>query len=157
MIRRTAEIVTAFLRGNAVAVGDVSALIRATHAALAATASPSPAPAAVQRPAVPVRKSVTAGAVICLDCGKAQKTLKRHIDTAHGLSPDQYRAKWSLAADYPMVAPDYAAHRSQLAIKIGLGHARKGPMAEPAAEIGGAVEVKPSHRYPASRWSRPAE
>ena len=155
MLRQTARIVAAYLECNALAPGDVPALIRTTYAALAATESPEPV--VLPQPAVPVRKSVTPGAVICLDCGRPQKTLKRHIETAHGLSPERYRGKWGLPADYPMVAPDYAAHRSQLAIRIGLGQTRNGAAAEPAAETGPAVEGKPNHRYPTSRWARPVE
>ena len=161
MIDLTAKIVTAYLKSNAVAAGDLPDLINTVYAALAGSVSPVLVPELQHQPAVPVRRSVTPGALICLDCGKPQKTLKRHINAAHGLTPDQYRAKWSLAADYPMVAPDYDAHRSQLAIKIGLGHSRKGPelvaVPAPAPETVMAEAEKPRHHYPASRWSKPTD
>lgn len=150
MIGMTARIVSAFVHGNAVAVDELSDLIRNTYAALASVTSPTPSQAADQlRPAVPVKKSVQPDAVICLECGKPQKMLKRHLATNHGLSVADYRTKWSLPADYPVVAPSYAEHRSSLAIKIGLGRKKATAPVE-------AVEEKPGHRYPASRWSKPA-
>lgn len=122
MIGMTARIVSAFVRGNAVAVDELSDLIRNTYAALVRATEPEQVQSAEQlRPAVPIKKSVQPDAVICLECGKPQKMLKRHLTTSHGLSVADYRAKWSLPADYPVVAPSYAAHRSSQAIKIGLG------------------------------------
>lgn len=150
----TAKIVTAYLGGNAVAVSDIPALIQTTYAALVNTASPVSEPIERQ-PAVSVKKSVTPDAIICLECGRHQKMLKRHVATAHGLSVDDYRAKWSLPADYPMVAPDYAERRSMLAIKIGLGHSRKKPEPNPVLDRAEPVEEKPQHHYPPSRWSKP--
>lgn len=120
------EIVAAYLGENTVTVADLPDLIRTTHAALVGTASlVAEQPANRLVPAVPVRKSVTPGAVICLDCGKAYKMLRRHLETSHGLSVDDYRAKWNLPANYPVVAPDYATRRSELAKTIGLGLSRK--------------------------------
>jgi predicted transcriptional regulator len=161
-IHLTAKLVAAYLRKNHLATGDIVNLIRSTYATVADTASPEPAPVERPQPAVAARKSVTPDVIICLDCGSPQKMLKRHIGSAHGLTVDEYRAKWSLGADYPMVAPNYAAHRSELAIKIGLGHSRKQPKeqaapAEVEVEVEESNEPKPRHRYPASRWSRPSE
>ena len=150
MIGMTARIVSAFVRGNAVAVEELPDLIRTTYAALSTTAMPVQAPLADQpRPAVPIKKSVQPDAVICLECGKPQKMLKRHLATSHGLSVTNYRTKWSLPADYPVVAPSYAEHRSAMAIKIGLGRKK-------AVAPVDSVEEKPGHRYPASRWSKPS-
>jgi len=121
----TAKLTAAYVANNTLAAGDVPELIRATYAALVATTSPISSPAAPVEPAVFVRKSVTPSAIICLECGERLKMLKRHLRTAHDLSVDAYRAKWSLPRDYPVVAPDYAAHRSELAVKIGLGRKRE--------------------------------
>jgi predicted transcriptional regulator len=123
----TVEIVAAYLANNTVAVADIPDLIRTTYMALAGTASPvTEQPADRLVPAVPVRKSVTPGAIICMDCGKSFKMLRRHLETSHALGVDDYRTKWGLPANYPVVAPDYAARRSELAVTIGLGHNRKG-------------------------------
>lgn len=148
----TGKIVAAYLRGNSLAVGELPELIQATHAALCRLQSPQPLATEAQSPAVALKKSVTAEAIFCLDCGKAQKMLKRHLQTAHGLSVDDYRSKWNLASDYPMVAPNYAQQRSQLALQIGLGR-KKGSEAPQAEEASG----KSAHQYPTSRWSRPAD
>ena len=153
----TTKLVAAYVSRNAVAVGDVADLIQATYSALAATIAPTSEPSLLQQPAVPIKKSVTADAVICLECGRLLKSIKRHIGTAHGLTVDEYRVKWSLPADYPMVAPNYAAHRSELAVKIGLGRKPKGqkPVEGVAAmEEAAPVADQPAHHYPASRWSK---
>ena len=151
----TTKIVAAYLASNTIAASEIPDLISATYAALVDTASPTSAPAPRQEPAVSIRKSVRPSAIICLDCGKGHQMLKRHLHAAHGLSVDEYRAKWSLPRDYPVVAPDYAAHRSNLAIGIGLG--RK-PVVQ-ADEVGGepVAARTAQHRYPASRWSKPSE
>ncbi len=126
MIKQTARIVSAYLSGNHLAENEISDFIRSTYAALVATTSPDPvAEAAHAQPAVSIKKSVTPAAVICLECGKKFSMLKRHLRTDHGLSANEYRAKWNLPSTYPMVAPDYAARRSALAVKIGLGHSRQ--------------------------------
>jgi len=148
----TGKIVAAYLKGNRLTVSDLPSLIEATHTALSRLLSPEPSPLEAQQPAVSFKKSVTPDAIYCLDCGKPQKMLKRHLQTAHGLSVDDYRAKWNLASDYPMVAPNYAAQRSQLALQIGLGRKKDGD----AAPAKGA-KGKPSHQYPTSRWARPAD
>jgi predicted transcriptional regulator len=124
MITLTARLVAAYVGQTTLAADELPDLIRATYAALVSVASP-PEPQAAPVPAIAIKKSVTPEAIRCLDCGKAQKALKRHLGAAHGLSVDEYRAKWGLPASYPMVAPDYAARRSSLAKKIGLGRKRK--------------------------------
>jgi predicted transcriptional regulator len=123
----TADIVGAFVANNALRIADLPSLIQSVHAALAQLAS-GPAISAPlvkkKEPAVSVRKSITPDYLFCLDDGKKFKSLRRHLSTL-GMTPDQYRAKWSLPADYPMVAPNYAAQRSELAKQIGLGQIRK--------------------------------
>ena len=120
----TAEIVTAFVSNNSVPRGELSALIQTVHAAVTRLAdggkSSAPTPVEAQASAVAIRKSVTPDYLICLDDGKQFKSLRRHL-TALGLTPHQYREKWKLPADYPMVAANYHAQRSELAKKIGLG------------------------------------
>ena len=122
LITLTADIVSAHVSHNNVAVREVSGLIRQVHAALAQLGEPvAPPPPEKQEPAVSVRSSIKPDHIVCLEDGKKLKMLKRHLMTHYGLTPDQYRAKWGLAADYPMVAPNYAAQRRDLAMKIGLG------------------------------------
>ena len=121
-----AEIVAAYVSHNSVPSSDLAALISSVHATLAklgaVTAAPEP-DALV--PAVPIRKSITQGYIICLEDGKRFKSLKRHL-ASHGMTSEQYRLKWSLPNNYPMVAADYTASRSALAKKIGLGRKAKG-------------------------------
>jgi predicted transcriptional regulator len=117
----TSMIVSSFLGKNQTSRTDLPALIRTVHAALTDAAAPSPGPAPPQTPAVTVRRSITPDAILCMECGKPFKSLKRHLSTDHALSPDAYRAKWSLPKTYPMVAPAYSAARSVLAKSIGLG------------------------------------
>jgi predicted transcriptional regulator len=121
-----ADIVAAYVSHNSVPSGGLADLIHSVHAALtklgAVTAAPEPEALV---PAVPIRKSVTPDYLICLDDGRKFKSLRRHIGSL-GMTPDQYREKWNLPKDYPMVAPNYAATRSALAKKIGLGNFRKG-------------------------------
>lgn len=122
MITLTADIVAAHVSNNSVAVNDLPTLISNVHGALSALAAPAaPEPAAKQEPAVSIRTSVKPDHVVCLEDGKKMKMLKRHLMTDHGMTPEQYRAKWNLAADYPMVAPNYAEKRRVLAKSIGLG------------------------------------
>ncbi|HVJ34348.1 MAG TPA: MucR family transcriptional regulator [Terriglobia bacterium] len=116
------EIVAAHLSNNAVPVGDIPRLINEVYGALTGLGQAgSPVVALSQEPAVPIKKSVQADHIICLEDGKKLKMLKRHLRTVYGLSPEQYREKWNLPADYPMVAPNYAKKRSSLARQIGLG------------------------------------
>ena len=120
----TAQVVAAYVGKNAIATADVSGLIGAVHAALQSLNTTGPTdsvPTEAPTPAVPIRKSVTPDFIACLECGEKLKMLKRHLKTDHGLAPDEYRTKWKLPTDYPMVAPNYAKLRSELAVKIGLG------------------------------------
>jgi predicted transcriptional regulator len=116
----TAQIVSAHVSNNPVSTESLSSLIREVYRTLAGVGSVAPE-AEKQAPAVPVKKSVFADYIVCLEDGKKLKMLKRHLKTAYNMSPEQYREKWGLSADYPMVAPNYAKHRSSLAKKIGLG------------------------------------
>jgi len=119
VLKETAEIVSAYLQNNQIPTDQIPDLIKSTYAALGNAGEPVAEPAAT--PAVSIRKSVKPDAITCLECGKSFAMLKRHLRTDHGLTSDEYRAKWSLPAGYPLVAPEYAARRSELALKIGLG------------------------------------
>lgn len=121
-----AGIVSAFVSHNSVPTSELPALIASTHAALTGLGKEQ-APAVEEKlvPAVPIKKSISPDFLICLEDGKKFKSLKRHLRTAYDLSPDQYRAKWGLPPDYPMVAPAYAEARSTLAKKMGLGNQRR--------------------------------
>jgi predicted transcriptional regulator len=125
LIELTTEIVSAYVASNNVASNDLTNLIADVHSALHRTASGPVEPAAeAQKPAVNVRKSVTADYIVCLEDGQKFKSLKRHLRTHYDLTPEQYREKWGLPADYPMVAPNYAKARSALAKEMGLGQKR---------------------------------
>ncbi len=127
-----ADIVAAFVSNNSVPVTELPALIGSVHSALQNVGHPAPAQAAEKpMPAVPVKKSVTPDALISLEDGKPYKSLKRHL-TGRGLTPAQYRQKWGLPQDYPMVAPNYAAKRSELARQSGLGQQRRKAAAKSA-------------------------
>jgi predicted transcriptional regulator len=117
----TTEIVAAHVANNAMVQNEVPELIQSVFAKLTELASGEDGGSVELTPAVPVKKSVTDDYIICLEDGKKLKMLKRHLMTAFGMTPDDYRAKWGLKADYPMVAPNYAAKRQELAKKIGLG------------------------------------
>ncbi|MCP4315219.1 MAG: MucR family transcriptional regulator [Hyphomicrobiales bacterium] len=121
----TAEVVAAYVSNNVVQTGDLPGLIANVHSALGSTTTAESAPAEKPKPAVPIRKSVQHDYIICLEDGMKFKSLKRHLMTYHGLTPDEYREKWGLPADYPMVAPAYAEARSRLAKEMGLGQKRK--------------------------------
>ena len=120
MLELTTEIVAAHVGNNSVPVSELPTLIQDVYRTLTSVGA---APAAPERPkpAVPVKRSVYPDYIICLEDGKKLKMLKRHLKTAYGMTPEEYRDRWGLAADYPMVAPNYAKHRSSLAKKIGLG------------------------------------
>lgn len=126
LIDLTADIVSAYVSNNTVASTDLPVLINDVHSALQKTASasnePEPEPL---KPAVPIKKSIMPDYIICLEDGKKFKSLKRHLRTHYNMTPEEYRDKWDLGADYPMVAPNYAAARSELAKKMGLGQQRK--------------------------------
>src|SRR5215218_3451549 len=125
LIALTADIVSAHVSNNSVAVSDLPQLIQNVHNALAALGGEVDEPEVKQEPAVSVRASIKPDYIVCLEDGKKLKMLKRHLMTHYQLTPDQYRAKWNLPADYPMVAPNYAEQRRSLAKKIGLGTKRR--------------------------------
>ncbi len=120
LITLTADIVTAHVANNSVDVADLPSLIQNVHGALSGL-DQDQAEQAPPEPAVPIRSSVKKDHIVCLEDGKKLKMLKRHLMTAYGMTPEDYRARWNLPADYPMVAPDYAEKRRELAKKIGLG------------------------------------
>jgi len=126
-IQLTAQIVSAYVSNNTVSSSDIPALIGQVYSTLMRVSNGGQvaAPAEPAKPAVPVKRSITAEYIVCLEDGKKFKSLKRHLRTQYDMTPDQYRAKWSLAPDYPMVAPNYAAARSQLAKQMGLGQQRR--------------------------------
>jgi predicted transcriptional regulator len=122
----TAEIVSAYVSNNAVASADIPALISQVHTALLRVSSGEAQPSSEPlKPAVPVKRSINPDFIVCLEDGKKFKSLKRHLRTQYNMTPEQYRDKWSLPPDYPMVAPNYAAARSQLAKQMGLGQQRR--------------------------------
>ena len=120
LITLAADIVTAHVANNSVQVSDVPVLIETVYGALAKLGG-EPMEEVKLEPAVSVRASVKPDQLVCLDCGKKMKMLKRHLMTDHGITPEDYRERWNLPADYPMVAPNYAETRRELAKKIGLG------------------------------------
>ena len=121
ILKRVTEIVTAYLSKNVLAPEDVPGLIRSVHATLGGIAGGEAPAREAREPAVPVKKSVKADYIVCLEDGKKLKMLKRYLRARYNLSPDEYRAKWGLPGDYPMTAPNYAAKRSEFAKKFGLG------------------------------------
>jgi Predicted transcriptional regulator len=125
-IELAADIVSAYVSNNSVASADLPGLISEVHGALMRVAGGVvEAPVEAPKPAVPIKKSVTPDFIICLEDGKKFKSLKRHLRTQYNMTPEQYREKWGLPADYPMVAPNYAKARSQLAKEMGLGQQRR--------------------------------
>ena len=139
----SAVIVSAYVANNNVARGDLVGLIASTYAALSSLGeAPAAAPAAPLVPAVQIRKSVTPAAIICLEDGKSFKSLKRHLSSKFDMSPEQYRTKWGLPSDYPMVAPAYAEARSALAKSMGLG--RKAAAVATPAKAKRAAKAKAS-------------
>jgi len=136
-IELAADLVSAFVSKNSVPPAELPALIGSVHQALTKVANGPPAQPAEEpkAPAVSIKKSVQPDYIVCLEDGKRFKSLKRHLRTVYDLTPDQYRAKWGLPADYPMVAPNYAAARSELAKQFGLGARRKKPEPPPAQPV----------------------
>ncbi len=134
VIGLTADIVSNFVSNNSIAVADLPAFIASVHKALSGVANGGEVsePAARQEPAVSIRKSITPDFLICLEDGRKFKSLKRHLRTKYNMSPEEYRAKWGLPKDYPMVAPSYAQARSDLAKQMGLGAGGRKPAAAPA-------------------------
>lgn len=146
----TANIVSAYVASNKVAAAELVGLIASVDQALRSTSKGSAAPAKVELvPAVAIKKSVTADYIISLEDGRKFKSLKRYLRTSHDLSPDEYRMKWGLPADYPMVAPNYAKARSELAKSLGLGRKGKGRMARTAKSA--PVVKAPSSTKPAPK------
>jgi len=128
LLEMTADIVSAYVSNNNVQAVEVPALISSIHAALIQVSNGAVEPEPeVKDPAVPVRKSITPDFLICLEDGRKFKSLKRHLRTKYNMSPEEYRAKWGLAKDYPMVAPNYAKARSDLAKSMGLGQGGRKP------------------------------
>ncbi|AQR74988.1 MucR family transcriptional regulator [Sphingomonas sp. LM7] len=125
LITLTADIVAAHVSNNSVAVSDLPVLIQNVHGALTGLGNAAAEPEVKQEPAVSIRSSVKPDFIVCLEDGKKLKMLKRHLMTHYQMTPEQYRAKWNLPADYPMVAPNYAEQRRTLAKKIGLGTKRR--------------------------------
>ena len=134
LLDMTVDIVSAYVGNNNVQATDVPALISSIHAALTQLSTGvAEVEPEIKEPAVPVRKSITPDYLICLEDGRKFKSLKRHLRTKYNMSPEEYRAKWGLAKDYPMVAPNYAKARSELAKQMGLGQGgRKPARAAPA-------------------------
>jgi len=125
LLTLTADIVAAHVSNNSVAVNDLPTLIQNVHQALSGISGSSSGPEEKPEPKVSIRASVKPDFISCLECGKKQKMLKRHLMTNHGMTPGDYRQKWGLTADYPMVAPNYAEQRRTLAKSIGLGTKRR--------------------------------
>jgi predicted transcriptional regulator len=141
-IRLAAEIVSAYVSNNSITTQDMPLLIHAVHEALVRTAQDRiEEPEVGLSPAVSVKKSVTPDYIICLEDGKRFKSLKRHLRTSFSMTPEQYRVKWGLPRDYPMVAPNYAKRRSELARTLGLGQQRR----KRTAAAGPAASAKPKH------------
>lgn len=125
LLTLTADIVAAHVSNNSVAVNDIPNLIQNVHQALSEISADKSAAEEKPEPKVSIRSSVKPDYIVCLECGKKQKMLKRHLMTSHGMTPAEYRQKWSLSSDYPLVAPNYAEQRRTLAKSIGLGTKRR--------------------------------
>ena len=127
LVELTADIVAAYVSHHVVPAGDLPSLISDVHSALRNTTAPAPVAVVVEKPKppVPIKKSIEEDHLICLEDGQKFKSLKRHLMTHHNMTPEEYREKWGLPADYPMVAPAYAEARSRLAKEMGLGQRRK--------------------------------
>ena len=158
LMEMAAEIVSAYVRNNSVPAGELPQLLHSVHSSLGSIVNgPKPEPVKEpQQPKVPIKKSVTDDFIVCLEDGKRFKSLKRHLHSEHGLSPQEYRAKWALPKDYPMVAPAYAHARSSLAKTLGLGRKAPAVMAEPteaspaAPPEGGDAPAKKTRRAKAA-------
>jgi predicted transcriptional regulator len=146
LVDLTADIVSAHLANNNVAVGDVPNLIQQVHKALFSLGAPAPKQPQEKTPVVSVRSSIKPDYLVCMECGRKQKTLKRHLMTAHHMTPEQYRADFGLPPDYPMVAPNYSEQRRALAHSIGLGR-KKGDQV-------GSRELASDQPQPARRKPR---
>lgn len=126
IVELTGRLIGVYVANNPLPVAELPVLIESVHATLdRLAAGPEAEPEVVQKPAVPVRRSISADHLVCLEDGKKFKSLKRHLSAVHGMTPQQYREKWGLPDSYPMVAPDYSAARSQLARSSGLGRKKE--------------------------------
>lgn len=146
LLALAADIISAHVSNNAVTADALPGLITAVYGSLAGLGQ-APAPVEeVRTPAVSVRSSVKPDVITCLECGKKLKMLKRHLTTDHQLTPSEYRARWSLPADYPLLAPNYAETRKELAVKIGLGRkpGKRGPAKAAAPDLPPAAEAEPT-------------
>jgi predicted transcriptional regulator len=128
IVQLAASIVSAYVSNNSLPMGELPSLISSVHSVMSKLDGNSPHPPAAepQRPAVSIKKSISDDFIICLEDGRKFKSLKRHLRTRYNMTPEQYRAKWQLPADYPMVAPGYAETRSRMARDMGLGQQRRG-------------------------------
>ena len=152
VLRLTAKIISAHVGNNQVTVAALPELIQSVHRSLAAAGMAEPAPApAPPTPAVPIRKSVFPDHIVCLEDGKTLKMLKRHLQASYGMTPQQYREKWGLPADYPMVAPNYASHRSSLAKQAGLGRKPGCPAPERTSQMEKSEEATHAAEPPVTR------
>ncbi|WBO24681.1 MucR family transcriptional regulator [Sphingomonas abietis] len=150
----TADIVAAHVANNRVATTEVSDLIAQVHAALTGLTEPKKVEEPELQPAVPVRSSIKHDYIVCLEDGKKLKMLKRYLRTNYDMTPDEYRTKWKLPRDYPMVAPAYAEQRRGLAQQIGLGRKKTEPGAASAASKKAAITDAPA-KVPAKRGRKP--
>ena len=141
IITLTADIASAHVSNNSLSAADVPNLIKTVYDALTAVVEPKAPVEEKREPAVSIRSSVKADAIACLECGAKFKMLKRHLSTDHALTPAEYKSRWNLNSEYPLVAPDYAAKRKELALKIGLGRKPK-------------VEAKPAPKKRAPRKAK---
>lgn len=155
LLTLTADIVSAHVENNEVSAAELPDLIAKVHSALAGLGKPVEAPVTEQQPAVSVRASVKPDYIVCLEDGKKLKMLKRYLRTNFSMSPEEYRTKWKLPADYPMVAPNYADARRNLAHKIGLGRKRATPAAPAPAAKPGRVPKAASAKAPAAKAAAP--
>ncbi|MBB2206630.1 MucR family transcriptional regulator [Gluconacetobacter takamatsuzukensis] len=149
LLELTAQIVSAHVSNNSVVADGVPDLIRQVYQALTSLGQVAPEPEKLQ-PAVPIKRSVFPDYIVCLEDGKKLKMLKRHLQSAYGMTPDQYRERWGLPTDYPMVAPNYAERRSTLAREIGLGRKITATVEETASEAGAAAKPARRGRKPAA-------
>jgi predicted transcriptional regulator len=137
LIALTANIVSAHVSNNRVPVSDVASLVQQVHSALARLSRPvAVRPPELKVGIVSIKASIKPGYIVCMECGKKQSLIKRHLATAHGMTPDQYRNDYGLPLDYPMVAPDYAAKRSKLAKASGLGRKKAEPAKKKRSRLG---------------------
>ena len=127
LLAHTAEIVSAYASNNAIAGTELTGLIQTVFDRLAKLDAGNAEPGSAPTPAVPIRRSVTDDLIVCQECGRKLKMLKQHLMSDHALTPDQYRTRWSLRFDYPMVAPSYAQTRRELALSFGLGRKPEPP------------------------------